>query len=69
MLNHGVPALVVSKILGHSNPSVTLNIYAHSTLDMQSQASRIMDEIVTPITVMFSKPEEVWPRQKEHRND
>ena len=51
MLNHGVPALVVSKILGHSNPSVTLNIYAHSTLDMQSEASRIMDEIVTPIPV------------------
>jgi len=51
MLNHGVPALVVSKILGHSNPSVTLSIYAHSTLDMQSQAASIMDEIVTPIPV------------------
>lgn len=29
-LNHGVPALVVSRILGHSSPSVTLNIYALS---------------------------------------
>jgi Phage integrase family len=36
MLNHGVPALGVSKILGHSSPNVTLNIYAHSTIDMQS---------------------------------
>ena len=57
MLNHGVPALVVSKILGHSNPSVTLNIYAHSTLDMQSMAVNIMDEIVTPILVLQRKVE------------
>ena len=51
MLNHGVPALVVSKILSHSNPSVTLSIYAHSTLDMQNQAASIMDEIVIPIRI------------------
>jgi integrase len=51
LLNHGVPVLVVSKILGHSNPSVTLNIYAHSSLEMQSGAACIMDEIVTPIPV------------------
>lgn len=56
MLNHGVPALVVSKILGHSNPSVTLTIYAHSTLDMQSEAVRIMDEIVTPTPARFIRP-------------
>ncbi len=55
MLKHGVQVLVVSKILGHSNPSVTLNTYAHSTLDMQSEAASIMDEIVTPIPVSFSQ--------------
>ncbi len=64
MLNHGVPALVVSKILGHSNPSVTLNIYAHSTLDMQSKAASIMDEIVTPIAVDMSRLHPVAPDQK-----
>jgi integrase len=53
MLNRSVPALVVSKILGHANPSVTLSIYAHATLDMQSQAVSIMDEIVTPISVQL----------------
>ena len=53
MLNHGVPALVVSKILGHSNPSITLSIYAHSTVDMQSMAAGIMDAIVTPIPVII----------------
>jgi integrase len=51
MLNHGVPALVVSKILGHANASITLTIYAHSALDMQTGAAGIMDEIVTPIAV------------------
>jgi integrase len=61
MLNHGVPALVVSKILGHSNPSVTLNIYAHSTLDMQSMAASIMDEIVTPIPVSIPQLHPVAP--------
>ncbi|MBI3338685.1 MAG: site-specific integrase [Chloroflexi bacterium] len=55
MLNHGVPALVVSKILGHSNPSVTLIIYAHSTLDMQTKAASVMDEIITPIPVNISQ--------------
>lgn len=61
MLNHNVPALVVSKILGHSNPSVTLNIYAHSTLDMQAMAANVMDEIVTPIPVDISQLHPVAP--------
>ncbi len=55
MLNHGVPALIVSKILGHSNPSITLSIYAHSTVDMQSMAAGIMDAIVTPIPVSIPR--------------
>jgi integrase len=49
MLNHGVPALIVSKILGRANPSVTLMVYAHSMLEMQTMAASIMDEIMTPI--------------------
>ena len=32
-----------------------LSIYAHSTLDMQSKAASIMDEIVTPIAVDMSQ--------------
>jgi integrase len=31
MLEAGVPVIVVSKILGHSTPSTTINIYGHST--------------------------------------
>ncbi len=52
MLNHGVPALVVSEIFGHANPTVTLSIYAHSTVDMQNLAVSVMDEIVTPIPLL-----------------
>lgn len=68
MLIHGIPPLVVSKILGHSNPSVTLTIYAHSTLDMQADAVRIMDEIVTPIPVDVSALHPVAPAAKTTKN-
>jgi hypothetical protein len=29
MLNHGIPVLIVSKRLGHSKPSITLDVYGH----------------------------------------
>lgn len=46
MLNHGIPVIVVSKRLGHSKPSVTLDIYGHLYQEMQEEAARIMDELV-----------------------
>ena len=51
MINHGVPIVVVSKILGHSKPSVTLNIYAHCITELQSEAAKIMEEITTSIPI------------------
>jgi integrase len=51
MLNHGVPALVVSKILGHSKPSTTLDIYGHLIPIMQEGVAQTMDELFTPIQV------------------
>jgi integrase len=47
MINHEVPIIVVSQILGHSKPSVTLDIYSHCSVSMQTQASLIMDELVS----------------------
>ncbi len=38
-------ALVVSKIVGHSSPSITLGIYAPARLGMQEGAAAAMDEI------------------------
>ncbi len=59
MLNRGVPALVVSKRLGHANPSTTLNIYAHLYTESQDEPARIMDEILTPVLVTLPKTQGV----------
>ncbi|MGW8249324.1 MAG: tyrosine-type recombinase/integrase [Anaerolineales bacterium] len=55
MLNHGVPVIVVSKILGHAKPSTTMDIYGHLIHEMQSEAAKIMDELVTPLQLEISK--------------
>jgi integrase len=55
MLSHGVAALVVSKILGHSSLSITLGIYAHSTLDMQDHAASVIEEMVAPVAVTLAQ--------------
>lgn len=49
MLNHGIPVIVVSKMLGHSKPSITMDIYGHLYNEMQDEAAQLMDELVTPI--------------------
>lgn len=51
MLNFGVPLIVVSKRLGHANPSITLNVYAHLVPSMQEKAAEIMDELLTPVSL------------------
>jgi integrase len=57
ILNHGVPVIVVSKILGHSKPSVTVDIYGHLYNEMQDQAAQIMDDLVTPVPIVLTKPQ------------
>jgi hypothetical protein len=47
------PALVVLKMLGHSKPSITLDIYGHFNNDMQYEAADIMDKLVAPIRVQL----------------
>jgi integrase len=66
MLNNGVPALVVSKILGHSKPSTTLDIYGHLIPIMQEDAANIMDELVTPIPVKIGDTVQLEPSFEEH---
>jgi integrase len=55
LLNHNVPVIVVSKMLGHSKPSITLDIYGHLYNEMQDEAAEIMDKLVTPIAVQLPK--------------
>jgi integrase len=62
MLNHGVPPIVVSRILGHSKPSTTLDIYGHLYHEMLGEAAKIMDDLVTPIQVELSKVKECISR-------
>jgi integrase len=55
MLNHGVPVIVVSKILGHAKPSTTMDIYGHLIHEMQGEAAKVMDNLVTPIRVEITE--------------
>jgi integrase len=55
MISNGIPVLIVSKILGHSKPSVTMNIYAHASVEMQSEAAILMDNLVTPISISLKE--------------
>ncbi|MHB8806566.1 MAG: site-specific integrase [Anaerolineaceae bacterium] len=45
MLNHGIPLLTVSYILGHSQPSTMLNMYGHQFSAMELQAACLVDDI------------------------
>lgn len=45
LLKHGVNLNVVSQRLGHSSPSVTLNIYAHVLDDMETTAAEAWSKI------------------------
>ncbi len=61
MLNHNIPAIVVSKRLGHSKTSTTLDIYGHLLTGMQGEAASLMDQIITPIQIEIPKKEETIP--------
>jgi integrase len=51
MLNHGVPPIIVSRRLGHSRVSITLDTYGHLMPEMQSKAADLMDELITLIPI------------------
>jgi integrase len=47
LLCKGVPIKVVSEMLGHSDVSITLSIYAHVLPDMQDGAAEAMDDALS----------------------
>lgn len=55
MLINGIPLIIVSRRLGHSKPSVTLDIYGHYLPGMQAEAASLMDELVTPIPIKLQQ--------------
>jgi integrase len=44
-LRQGVPLHTLSRMLGHSDPAMTLRRYAHVLEDMREDAARAMDEL------------------------
>jgi len=53
MLNNGIPLIVVSRRLGHAQPSITLDVYGHLIPGKQQEAASLMDELLTPIQIEF----------------
>jgi integrase len=51
LLSQGVPVIEVSRRLGHSRASITLDVYGHLIPGMQSQAAEMLDDLVMPIPV------------------
>lgn len=51
MLNNGVDVLIVSKRLGHSKPSITLDVYGHLIPSSQEKAADLIDTLITPISI------------------
>ena len=49
MLNNGIPVIVVSRRLGHSKPSITLDVYGHLIPNKQEEVATLMDQIMSPI--------------------
>jgi len=47
MLNHGIPVLIVSKRLGHSKPSITLDVNGHLIPSKQEEAAQLMDDLLS----------------------
>lgn len=46
MLNHGIPVLIVSKRLGHSKPSITIDVYGHLIPSKQEEAATLMNDLM-----------------------
>jgi integrase len=60
MLNHNIPVLFVSRMLGHARPSITLDVYGHQTPSMQAGFAERIDELVTPILFKQASAESIY---------
>ena len=58
MINHNIAINRVSQVLGHSKPSVTLDIYSHVFAGSQDDIAALMDELVTPIPISMQNVKE-----------
>ncbi|MHA2064064.1 MAG: tyrosine-type recombinase/integrase [Candidatus Thorarchaeota archaeon] len=49
LLKRGIPLIDVSRLLGHSRPSITLNIYGHLIPSLQAETAEKIDVILAPV--------------------
>jgi integrase len=57
MLNAGIPLIEVSRRLGHSRASITLDIYGHLIPSMHIDTAERIDELFTPTEVSEISPD------------
>ena len=65
ILLHNVPVLTVSRRLGHAKPSTTLDVYGHLIPGMQEVAARVMDEVVTLVTLVMLDLSLRYPQESQ----
>lgn len=53
MLQRNVPVFTVSRILGHSKPSITLDIYGHLIPGALAAAAQAMEEALTLVAIQI----------------
>jgi len=53
LLNHGVAPIIVSRRLGHYKVSMTLDIYGHLMPEMQDDAAKLIDDLITPVEIQL----------------
>lgn len=49
MLNHGIPVLIASRRLGHSKPSITMDVYGHLMPSQQEKAATLLDQLMNSL--------------------
>lgn len=64
LLIKNISPIVVSRRLGHSKPSITLDVYGHYVQSMQSEAAELIDEMVTPVAVDIKQLEFGTPKHQ-----
>jgi integrase len=55
LLNQGVPVIEVSRRLGHSRASITLDVYGHLIPGKQSEVAELIDGLVVPVAVQIDQ--------------
>jgi hypothetical protein len=64
MLNHCIPANVVSNRLGHTRVSITEDTYGHLVQGIQMEAAKLISDLITPVQSFRIVPE----AHSEHQN-